>query len=257
MKRRKFVQSSVIGASALSTGFLGKKQNTKAKAFFELRVYELPKRGRKKLLDNYLKEALFPTFNKTGINPIGAFTELGMSEPIKLYLLIPYPSISVYQDKWNRVKNDPGYQMASKEYHALPPDKPIYTRYSSSLMLAFDRLPDLVVPGQKNSLFELRTYEGYNEDAVRRKIKMFNKEEIDLFLQTGLNPVFFGEMISGNTLPCLTYMLGFKDMEERMKNWKTFVDHPEWKRMSKDPQYASSVSKIHKIFLEPLPYSQV
>ena len=31
------------------------------------------------------------------------------------------------------------------------------------------------------SMFELRTYEGYSEDGVRRKISMFNIEKIDLF----------------------------------------------------------------------------
>ena len=40
------------------------------------------------------------------------------------------------------------------------------------------------------------------------------------FYETGLHPVFFGETIIGEKLPQLTYMLTFKDMEERDANWK-------------------------------------
>jgi hypothetical protein len=46
-------------------------------------------------------------------------------------------------------------------------------------------------------------------------------------------------------------------MEERDTNWKAFSADPDWARMSKDPQYANTVSKILRVFLEPLPYSQI
>ncbi|MBT1705836.1 NIPSNAP family protein, partial [Fulvivirgaceae bacterium PWU20] len=55
----------------------------------------------------------------------------------------------------------------------------------------------------------------------------------------------------------LTYMITFENMEERDKNWKAFGQDPDWQRMSKAPEFANSVSKIYKTFLEPLPYSQV
>lgn len=80
---------------------------------------------------------------------------------------------------------------------------------------------------------------------------MFNVEELALFYKTGLNPVFFGEMIIGPNRPTLVYMLQFKDMEERDKNWQTFINHPEWKAMSAKPEYANSVSNIKRSFLTP------
>jgi hypothetical protein len=46
-------------------------------------------------------------------------------------------------------------------------------------------------------------------------------------------------------------------MEERDANWKAFSADPDWQKVSKETQYANTVSKIHKTFLEPLPYSQV
>ena len=113
-------------------------------------------------------------------------------------------------------------------------------------------MPQVVDPIEGAGLFELRTYEGYSEDAVRRKTKMFNVEEIDLFQRTGMIPVFFGDMIAGPYRPTLSYMLNFKDMAERDANWKTFLDHSEWKAMLAKEEYANTVSTIRKIFLTPL-----
>jgi hypothetical protein len=124
-------------------------------------------------------------------------------------------------------------------------------------MIAFDGLPQMKKPVDGQRIFELRTYEGYNEDAVRRKIKMFNDEEFDIFYRVKLNPVFFGEMIAGKNLPALSYLLWFKNMEERDANWKAFGADEAWKKALADPQYANTVSNIIRIFLEPLAYSQV
>ena len=144
------------------------------------------------------------------------------------------------------------YVKASEAYTNLPATEPIFSRYSSSLLLAFDGMPQMLAPTSDSSLFELRTYEGYNEDAVRRKIKMFNVEEIPLFQEVGLHAVFFGDMIAGPYRPCLTYLLHFKDMEERAANWKKFIEHPDWNAMKVKEEYADTLSNIQKVFLKPI-----
>jgi hypothetical protein len=116
------------------------------------------------------------------------------------------------------------------------------------MMIAFDGLPKMKLPETKERIFELRTYLGYNEDAVRRKIKMFNEEEFEIFYRSKLNPIFFGEVISGKNLPCLTYMITFKDLAERDKNWEYFLKYPAWQKVSKDPKYANTVSKIIRLY---------
>jgi hypothetical protein len=58
-------------------------------------------------------------------------------------------------------------------------------------------------------------------------------------------------------MPCLAYMITFKDMAERDRNWKAFGEDAQWQKISKDPQYANTVSRIHKIFLDPVSYSQI
>jgi len=124
-------------------------------------------------------------------------------------------------------------------------------------MEAFDGLPKLRIPEKNRGLFELRTYESYNEDAARRKIAMFNDEELPLFDKVELHPVFFSKILAGKFMPALMYMLWFTNMNERDANWKKFGDSPEWKTMSGKTIYADTVSKVRRKFLTPTDYSQI
>ncbi|MDX2301803.1 MAG: NIPSNAP family protein [Microscillaceae bacterium] len=251
MKRRKFVQATAL-ASTLPLAALAGQQNLLAdKELYELRTYEIKFGGNQNMLVEYLKNVYQPALKRLGVNHFMLFNEYGNDNPAKIWLLISYPNATVYLQAQN-LQNDSVFSSQSADYNALPADKPIYTRFRSSLLLAFDGMPQLTKPQDGSSLYELRIYEGYSEDAVRRKVLMFNKEEIPLFWKTKLYPVFFGEMMVGPYCPSLVYMLNFKDMEERDANWKVFVNHPEWKVMSAKPEYANSVSNIIRIFLKPM-----
>tara|TARA_R110000765_G_scaffold62156_1_gene120658 strand:+ start:26900 stop:27664 length:765 start_codon:yes stop_codon:yes gene_type:complete len=254
MKRRNliFVALSAIILSLTSFGYNSEiLKNKVEKELYEIRTYEIKLGGDQQILIDYLKNVLQPTLKRFGANHFMLFNELGNSNPTKLWVIISYPNSQIYIDAQN-LEADPKYTKAASGYNALSQDDRVYNRFTSSLLLAFDGMPNMLDPINGASLFELRTYEGYSEDAVGRKIKMFNTEEIDLFFKTNLHPLFFGEMIIGPHRPCLTYMLNFKDMEEHDASWKTFVDHPEWKVMSAKKEYANSVSNIRKVFLKPL-----
>jgi hypothetical protein len=69
--------------------------------------------------------------------------------------------------------------------------------------------------------------------------------------------VFFGQMMIGKNVPNLTYMITFDDMKAHDDNWKKFIDHPDWKKLSADPKYADTVSKIIRTFLKPEDCSQI
>ncbi len=259
MKRRKFIQSTILASAVASALPISSAANQKKpsldssseKELYELRTYEIRFGGNQKLLIDYLNKVYQPALKRIGVNHFMLFKELDDSNPTKLRLLISYPNTFVYLSAQN-LYVDLKYVKDAKKYNSLTPDQAIYNRYSSSLLLAFDGMPKLIDPVKGASLFELRTYEGFSEDAVKRKISMFNKEEIQLFLKTNLHPVFFGEMIAGPYRPSLTYMLNFKDMAEHDSSWKDFIKHPEWKAMSSKEEYANTVSNIRKVFLKPV-----
>ncbi|MGC4034323.1 MAG: NIPSNAP family protein [Chitinophagaceae bacterium] len=259
MQRRKFLQNSLIAASAITTGVNAATPapDKKNKEFYELRVYEMHFGSDQSQLENFFKNALIPAYNKYGVKTVGVFRELGKSDPAKVYVVIPYASMDDYLTINAKVKADDDFIKNSQAYNAIPAEKPVYNRFSSWLMVAFDGMPKLIVPPTGPRIFELRTYESYSEDAGRRKIKMFNDGEFPIFYRSKLTPVFFGEVISGENMPRLTYMITFPNMEEHDKAWAAFLSDPEWKKLSADPQFANTVSNIIKTFLEPVVYSQI
>ncbi len=253
MKRRNFVKSTLVASAIPMTAAMGQDDLNKdvQQELYEIRTYEVKFGGNKKLLIDYLKNVLHPAMKRKGVNHFLLFNELGKSDPTKIWVLISYPGAAEYVNAQN-LQTDKTFVSDSMEYDAIAPDQKIYNRYTSWLLHAFEGLAQMLNPIDQASLFELRIYEGHSEDAVRRKIKMFNKEEIDLFYKVGLHPVFFGDMLAGPYRPCLVYMLNFKDMEERDANWGKFVQHPDWNTMKVKEEYANSLSNIIKIFLQPL-----
>jgi len=219
MKRRTFLHTTStaaaitipLGCAATTKAVSNTMDNQQEKELFEIRTYEIAWGGNAKLLMGYLKNTLKPALLLAGCSNFMLFEEINNTTPKSIRALISYPNSATYIQAQS-LQSSTDFVTASKEYATF--DKPIYNRFTSSLLLAFDGMPKMVPPIQDASVYELRIYEGYNEDAVRRKIKMFNEEEFPLFYKVGLNPVFFGEMIAGPRRPCLVYMLNFKDMED-------------------------------------------
>ena len=258
MERRDFIQKSILTTAAVAGAGLGAaqaKSAAKENDVYELRVYHM--RRNMGPLDNYLKNAFIPALNRMGVKNVGVFSEWSKSEPAQIYVLIPYGSFENYGKVILDLKRDKEFSEASSEYTKIPLAQAVFERYDSSLLLAFDGHPRITIPAKSRKLFELRTYEGYSEDAVRRKVSMFNSGEIEIFKDVKLNAVFYSENIAGKDLPCLTYMAAYQSMDEREQVWKAFSAHPEWQKMSKLSEYADTVSKIHKTFLEPVSYSQI
>ena len=259
MKRRNFIKAASLTTLAASTTTLG-ATTPAAEAqqqILEWRVYHLKWGSSARPLHEFLEKGLIPALNRAGVSNVGVFTEMADPTPPKLYVLISYKSLGHMAEVGGNLAEDASYQKASAALAEAPPEKPIYTRFEKYVLEAFAGMPETQVPDSKERIFELRTYEGYNEDATIRKVKMFNEGEIDIFLKTDLHPVFFGHILAGPAMPALIYMLWFKDIEERDANWAKFVSHPDWKKMSKMPEYANTVSNIIRVFLKPTAYSQI
>jgi hypothetical protein len=203
-------------------------------------------RGNTNLLENYLAKSFIPAMNAYGVSKIGVFKDLGKPEPAIIVVTIPFKSLLDYAGYKAALEKDANYQASARAYFdQVGPDKPLYEKISTSLP-------------QTNAgrIYEWRTYEAYNEDALKRKIAMFNQDELAIFDKVGLHNVFFGEVLAGENTPCLSYMVSFENMAERDANWAKFGADPDWKRISGDPRYANSHSKTVRRFLEPTSYSQ-
>ena len=254
MKRRTFLKNSAVlaGTAAITIPVMGNVNAQPAeKSLFEWRIYHISRKPNAKgLLEKYFREALIPFLNQRQIG-FSAFNEYALSEPVKLYVLIAYPNRTAYFKAQDEMLTDAAFLQAAKSYNSIPAASAVYDRFETYFLDAFDGFPAFKATDQTKQLFELRLYESASEDAGKRKIEMFNKEEIACFLKVGIIPVFFGKIIAGQYMPALLYMVGFKDMAERDAAWGRFSEDPDWKTMRDKVEYADTVSNIHRLFLTP------
>lgn len=224
---------------------------------YELRTYHLKFGTSEKPLREYFENALIPALNREGVNAVGVFEEASATLPKKLYLLIPYNNMQAFQEMPLKLQKDEKYLSAAESLWSLPPEKFPYQRYETSVMKSSKGFPNLKEPSGNAEFFEIRTYHSYNEDALTRKLKMFNEDEFKIFENINFPIVFFGRNIAGDQMPSLTYMLATKDKEENSERWQRFGANPDWQRIAGMEEYANTVSDITQIYLRPLSFSQL
>ncbi|MFN8007584.1 MAG: NIPSNAP family protein [Terriglobia bacterium] len=259
MERRSFLVngvSSALASSALLGGSVGKSQS-----WFELRFYHLRNDLERKPLDDLLQNAYLPLCRNLGLGPIGCFNVVAGKTMPQLVVLTPFSSLGMLDGFSEQSASNPSWKKALEEFSQIKPM--VYTRIDSNLLRAFASVPSLENPGNSKDkdprLFELRTYESRSLQASLKKIKMFDDEEIKIFRDTGLNPLFFGQTVIGENLPSLTYMLAFPNMQAREEAWRKFLAHPDWIQLRSRPELADSelVSNISNCFLRPAAYSEI
>jgi len=188
--------------------------------------------------------------------------DIGATSP-SFYVLLPAASVETLATFESRLVQDADYLKAGAPFLTAPADQPSFLRIESSLMVAFEGWPKLTLPAaskeHKDRVFELRTYESPSDQDHRRKVEMFNSGEFDVFEKAGFWQVFYGDVLIGAKLPCLTYITGFPSIDERSAHWKSFVGQPAWKKLTADQRYAfeSIVSNITNTILHPTDYSQI
>ncbi len=269
MQRRNFLASS-LAASALAVkaslahpGSSLSGATGESREYYELRRYHLFRGPQVKLASDFLGEALVPALNRLGISPVGVFeVEIGPESP-GLFVLMPSASLETLLTAEFRLNRDAEYLRAGAPFLNAPASQPAFVRMESSLMVAFEGKPRLMVPPatseHRSRMFELRTYESPTPQDHVRKVEMFNSGEFDVFEKAGFWQVFYGDTLIGSRLPNLTYMLGFEDLADRNKKWGAFRSAPEWKKLSTMPRYAFEeiVSNITNVILRPTTYSQI
>jgi hypothetical protein len=264
MDRRKFVKGSAVAATLLSAASRDESQNPLMREFYELKIYHLRMQTRD-VVQEFLKNAYIPVMNRLGTRPIGVFNVMsGLPSPT-IYVLTPHSSLETYIETGIKLEADTEYQRLGSSYLDRKSSDPAYIRMESSLLISFGSIPKLEVPAAaaKNEprIFELRTYESHSEKASLKKMEMFYPKmgELEIFRRVGLTPVFFGRTLIGSRIPAFTYLLTFKDMEQKDKSWNRFRTDAAWMKLKATQGYSDQeiLTNITSIMLSPAPFSQI
>ena len=268
MRRRDFIVRSGMAASAAMVfpGIAHARKN-KQKQFIELRIYHFDSPEKRGTYESFLESAAIPAWNRAGVRPVGAFRLLMNDNPdlkltsdsTDLFIVLPHSSADSFVQLPSRLAADRAFQQAGEAILTAPKSDAAFTRYDSSLMMAFDDFPQVTVPTTAlGRLVQLRIYESHNEERAGKKIQMFNQGgELTIFSRSRMTGVFFGQTLIGSKLPSLTYMLSFPSEQEQKKAWDTFRSDPEWKRLSKADEYKDAVSNVTNLILRPIQGSQI
>ena len=265
MKRRDFLAASAAaGLAPLGLGRLAGAAETADKQVLEMRVYHFADEAKRDAFDKHLAEAAIPALNRAGVKPVGVFVDpkpkgTDLHKGPDLYVLLPHASLASFATAVHRLLADEKYIKGGEGIVDAPKKDPAYLRIESVLMISFDAVPKVETHATGDErVFQLRIYEAHNAERGQKKIEMFNTGgEVAIFRKCGMNPVFFGESLIGTRIPNLTYMLGFDNPEAQKAAWGKFMKHPDWKRISRDPQYRDTVSRITNIILKPAASSQI
>jgi len=198
-----------------------------------------------------------------GLGPIGAFQlDFGPETPA-YYVLIPGSSVESLVEADLHLAEDGEFQKGAEPFWSAPGTSPSFERVDSSLLVAFEGWPKLTPPPsaatKAKRIFQMRTYESPSYRDHVNKVEMFHKGEFDIFKTAGFHSVFYGDMLIGPRMPCLTYMLSMESLEVLNTKWNAFRDNPDWKKLSSDPKYSfePTVSNITNLVLSPLAASQI
>jgi len=267
MQRRSFVKGSLIsGAAAAIAPAVTMAQSKPVKdkipyvEHYELRVYTFKDENQQKITEDFYRDVFVPLIKQNRYEPVGVFTELHPAGQTKLFVLIPYNTYVHAEGQYYFLEDNKDYWARGAAYLNAPANTPAFEHLETSMLKAFKRTPIKQLPPREQRIFELRQYKSASEAAGKKKIEMFNDQgEIAIFKRLGFKPVFFAETIYGDNRPNLTYMITFKDLDDKAAHWKSFVDDPEWKKISSVPEYADAllVSKITSTMLVPTDYSGI
>ena len=236
-----------------------------ARDYYQIKVYNLKDKAQETVVESYLKDAYLPALHKAGIKQVGVFKPIETDTANfgkKIFVFIPLKEMDQIEDIEESLAKDKSYQAAGTAYINAPYNNPPYVRIESILLKAFADMPKYFSPKystpKSEQIFELRSYEGATEKIWRKKVEMFNEGgEIGIFVKVGSNAIFYGEVLSGSTMPNLMYLTSYENMKSREDHWKIFRDHPDWKKLSAMEEYKNTVSKNVTLLLHPADYSDL
>jgi hypothetical protein len=259
ISRIQFMVFLAVVAAFFGNSFHAAAEDSDKPQYYELRVYTTTSEEQQQRINDYWQNAGVPAYNRMGMQPIGVFTELEDSATNHIYIVIPCDSLEAFGKIQDKLAADTNYQQAAAEYLSVTKKNAAYERFETSLLVAFDGQKHMIVlpASQKPNIFELRTYLSPSEGKGLNKVQMFNSGEIPLMKQVHLGPIFFGRVIAGTKMPCLTYLLSDDSLEAHKEHWQEFNNAAIWKNLQADPQYKNNVSAGISIMLKRTSASQI
>ncbi|MDR0795627.1 MAG: NIPSNAP family protein [Tannerella sp.] len=220
----------------------------------EWRVYDFKMGGSSARLDKLMANIILPLYKDMGVE-VACFREISQNQPVVYYYLFVYPSFDSYLKANDILLKNNAFVEAMQQDNVAT--RQMFFRYDSYLCRPFEAWKK-VTPAAGKTIFEWRKYDSANIESGTRKVQMFNKEEIAVFLDCGVNPFCFGQIIAGKDMPGLIYVTHYNDMADRDASWAKFNVNPEWQRMRAAPEWANAtIPNNQVVFLTPLPYSPV
>ncbi len=265
MDRRQWMKNSAFAAAAAAaanTGLLGAQSTPAgtAREYYLIRRYKLSSGPQGTAAGKYFGTALLPALGRLGFGPVGVMGLTYGAETPTTFVIIPSTDLTKLAQLDLLLAQDDVFLKAAGDFWSVTAPLPPFDRVNSSLSIAFEGFPKLVVPAKEPRILQLRTYESPTYAAHVRKVEMFHKGEFEFFAQSGAKNVFFSDNLVGARGPSLTYMLAHKDLAEMDAHWKAFAAVPGWVKLSHDPRYATdppTVSNVDNLVLTPAAYSQI
>lgn len=265
MKNHRFIKAKIRTFSVaflLSLLFISSLSMAKGRDIYQIKIYSIENEQQEQRMDKFLKDAYIPAMHRAGISNVGVFKPVEDDDHAGklIYVLVPFKSISQFEKLESVLNKDAKYLTDGSDYIDAAHDNPPYTRIEIILLRSFKTMPEYGIPTHSTppaeQIYELRSYQGATEKLYEKKVEMFTDGgETKLFKELGFQPIFFGEVISGSTMPNLMYLTTFKNTASQDEHWDAFRTAPAWLELKADKQYDNTVSKNVKIFLHPTDYS--
>jgi hypothetical protein len=237
-------------------------KNEPARDYYLIQVYHCTTAKQIENIDAFLKNTFLPYLHKNGIEKVGVFAPINNDtvSDKKLYVWVPFKNIQKLDALDQKIEaldpmgNDPIIHLETAD-GSLP-----YTRIEKIITRAFKFQPQYVTKStltkSSSRVYEYRSYESPTEAMHLKKVHMFNEGgEGTLFAQLNFNAIFYSKVIAGSSMPNLIYMTSFNSMEDRNAHWKSFVEAPDWKKISVAPEYLNSVNRNETVMMSARDYA--
>ena len=250
-------------------GFLAQNSNAgirkdPPRQFIQIRVYHVADAQQIVSTLHFLQTSFIPAVHRHGVKNVGVFHAIANDTAVDkyVYVIIPFNTLNDSVNLDLQLASDKDYQQAGSSFLGASYDKPMFSRYETILLRAFEKMPVVKASGltgpKKDRVYELRSYESPTDNLHHNKVQMFNSgDEVGIFNRLGFNAVFYGDVLFGSKMPNLMYMTSFENRQSREDHWKAFGNDPAWKQLSAMPEYQHNVSKAEITFLTPEEFSEL